>query len=44
MHPHEPGMAAHLAVLHQRAADIGLDVDLDRLAAVRADHLVLAGV
>ena len=30
-----PGIAADLAVLHQGAANVGLDVDLDLFAAVR---------
>ena len=29
--PNDPGVAAHLAVLDERAADVGLDVNLDLL-------------
>src|SRR5882762_3346156 len=35
---HPPRVAAHLAVLDERAVDVGLDVDFDLLAAVRAGH------
>ena len=31
-----PGIAADLAVLHERAADVWFDIDLDELAAIRA--------
>src|SRR5215470_16282398 len=33
--PDSPGVAADFAVLDEAAADVGLDVDLDLLAAVR---------
>src|SRR5258708_4942753 len=33
-HAHAPGVAAHFAVLDERAAHVGLDVDLDLLTAV----------
>jgi len=33
-HAHTPRVAADFAVLDERAADVGLDVDLDLLAAV----------
>src|SRR4051812_3933510 len=36
---HLPGIAAHLAVLDHRAPGVGLDRDLDPLAAPRALHL-----
>jgi hypothetical protein len=34
-HADTPGVAAHLAILDERAADVRLEVDLDLLAAVR---------
>jgi hypothetical protein len=34
-HADTPGVAAHLAVLDERAADVRLEVDFDLLAAVR---------
>jgi hypothetical protein len=39
----EPRVAAHLAVLHEGARDVHLDVDLDVLSAVRArdDEILL---
>jgi hypothetical protein len=39
----EPRVAAHLAVLHEGARDVQLDVDLDVLPAVRArdDEILL---
>lgn len=37
-HVNPPRIAAHLAVLNERAADIRLDVDLDGFAAVGALH------
>jgi putative YphP/YqiW family bacilliredoxin len=36
--PHPPGIAADLAVLHEAARHIRLDVDFRNLAAVRARH------
>jgi hypothetical protein len=33
---HEPGVAAHLTVLHQIAANVSLEIQLDFFAAVRA--------
>ena len=38
-----PGIAAHLAVLDERPGDVGLDVDVHLLAAVRADHGEVTG-
>jgi hypothetical protein len=39
----EPRVATHLAVLHERARDVHLDVDLDVLSAVgaRDDKILL---
>ena len=37
----EPRVAAHLAVLHERARDVHVDVDLDVLSAVRARDEIL---
>jgi len=34
-HLDPPGVAADLAVLNEASFDVGLDVDLDRLAAIR---------
>src|SRR5262249_36210824 len=44
-HEDPPGVAADLAVLNEAAADVGLEIDLDLLAAVRAgdDELVHEG-
>ena len=36
-----PRVAAHLAVLHEAASHVGLEVDLDLLAAVRTGDLEL---
>ena len=36
--PNAPGVAAHLAVLDESALGVRLDVDLDRLSAVRAGN------
>src|SRR5439155_25620695 len=36
LHAHEPRVAADLAVLHEAAAHVLFDVDLDLLATVRA--------
>src|SRR5687768_11224851 len=36
--PQPPWIAAHLAVLHEASARVGLDVDLDFFAAVRTRH------
>jgi rhodanese-related sulfurtransferase len=33
-----PGVAAHLAILHEAARDVRLEVDFDVLAAVRARY------
>ena len=33
-----PRIAAHLAVLHDRAANIGLDIDLDLFSTIRTGH------
>jgi hypothetical protein len=37
-HPDAPRAAADLAVLHERSANIRLDVDLDLLSAVGTGH------
>jgi len=39
--PDAPGIAADLAVLHERASDVGLEIDFDLLAAVRTDDVEL---
>jgi hypothetical protein len=36
-----PRVAAHLAVLHEAPAHVGLEINLDLLAAIRAYHLEL---
>ena len=36
--PQLPGVAAHLAVLNERAADLRLEVNLDVFTTIRAGH------
>ena len=43
LHPHEPRVAAHLAVLHETAVNVRLDEDLDFLAAVGARYKKVTG-